>query len=95
MTQREAAEKMGVTARWVRKLVKRMKKQGDAVVVHGWHDCGPSFAAEQLAKRHQIHAGRETLRGWTIEAGLCKSKTRTIEDVHVWRPRDKSEHDWL
>jgi transposase len=35
MTQREAAEKMGVTARWVRKLVKRMKKQGDAVVVHG------------------------------------------------------------
>ena len=35
MTQREAAEKMGVTARWVRKLVKRMKKEGDAVVVHG------------------------------------------------------------
>jgi len=35
MTQREAAEKMGVSARWVRKLVKRMKKQGDAVVVHG------------------------------------------------------------
>jgi len=33
MTQREAAEKMGVTTRWVRKLVKRMKKQGDAVVV--------------------------------------------------------------
>src|SRR3982750_3317498 len=35
MTQREAAEKMGVTARWVRKLVKRMEKEGDAVVVHG------------------------------------------------------------
>lgn len=35
MTQREAAEKMGVTARWVRKLIKRMKKQGDQVVVHG------------------------------------------------------------
>jgi transposase len=131
MTQREAAEKMGVTTRWVRKLVKRMKKEGDAVVVHGlrgrasnrklsdktqrqalailrkpdWHDFGPTFAAEQLAKRHQIHVGKETLRGWMIEAGLWKNKVQTIEDVHVWRPRrsgfgelvqwDTSDHDWL
>src|SRR5882757_3633026 len=131
MTQREAAEKMGVTARWVRKLVKRMKKEGDAVVVHGlrgrasnrklsdktqrqaltilkkpdWHDFGPTFAAEQLAKRHQIHVGKETLRGWMIEAGLWKSKVQTMEEVHVWRPRrsgfgelvqwDTSDHDWL
>ena len=131
MTQREAAEKMGVTPRWVRKLVKRMKKQGDAVVVHGlrgrasnrklsakiqrqavtilkkpdWHDFGPTFAAEQLAKRHQIHVGKETLRGWMIEAGLWKSKVQAIQDVHVWRPRrtgfgelvqwDTSDHDWL
>jgi len=35
MSQREAAEKMGVTARWVRQLLKRMAKQGDAVVVLG------------------------------------------------------------
>lgn len=35
MTQREAAERMGVTERWVRRLLRRMKKQGDAVVVHG------------------------------------------------------------
>src|SRR3954453_8818896 len=131
MTQREAAEKMGVTARWVRKLVKRMKKEGDAVVVHGlrgrtsnrklsdktqrqalailrkpdWHDFGPTFAAEQLAKRHGIHVGKETLRGWMIEAGLWKSKVQTIEDVHVWRQRrsgfgelvqwDTSDHDWV
>jgi hypothetical protein len=108
-----------------------MKKQGDAVVVHGlrgrtsnrklsdkterqalailkkpdWHDFGPTFAAEQLAKRHQIHVGKETLRGWMIEAGLWRSKTQTIEDLHVWRPRrtgfgelvqwDTSDHDWL
>lgn len=131
MTQREAAEKMGVTARWVRKLVKRMKKQGDAVVVHGlrgrssnrklsdktrrqalailkkpdWHDFGPTFAAEQLAKRHQVHVGKETLRRWMIEAGLWKSKAQMSQDVHVWRPRrtgfgelvqwDTSDHDWL
>jgi transposase len=35
MTQREAAERMGVSERWVRKMLRRMKKQGDAVVVHG------------------------------------------------------------
>ena len=34
MTQREAAERLGVSERWVRKLLRRMKKQGDAVVVH-------------------------------------------------------------
>jgi len=131
ITQREAAEKMGVTARWVRQLVKRMVKQGDAVVVHGlrgrpsnrklsaktqrqalailkkpeWHDFGPTFAAEQLAKRHQIQVGKETLRKWMIEAGLWKSQTQAHPEVHVWRPRrtafgelvqwDTSDHDWL
>src|ERR1041384_7578140 len=35
ITQREAAGRMGVSERWVRKLLRRMKKQGDAVVVHG------------------------------------------------------------
>jgi transposase len=31
ISQREAASKIGVSDRWVRKLLKRMKKQGD-----GW-----------------------------------------------------------
>jgi transposase len=35
MTQREAAERMGVSQRWVRKLLRRMKTEGDRVVVHG------------------------------------------------------------
>jgi transposase len=131
MSQREAGEKMCVSARWVRKLLKRMAKQGDAVVVHGlrgrpsnrklsaqtqrqalailkqpdWHDFGPTFASEQLAKRHQIQVGKETLRGWMMEAGLWKSKSRRLQEVHSWRPRrsafgelvqwDTSEHDWL
>ena len=131
ITQREAARKMGVTDRWVRQLLKRMNKRGDAVVVHGlrdrasnrkigsqtqkraievlkqadWYDFGPTFASEQLAKRHQIRVGKETLRGWMIEAGLWKPGARRIEEVHCWRPRrsafgelvqwDTSEHDWL
>jgi transposase len=131
ISQREAAQKMGVSDRWVRTLLKRMSKQGDAVVVHGlrgrpsnrklpaktqrqalailkqpdWHDFGPTFAAEQLAKRHQIQVGKETLRGWMIQAGMWKSKSRRIPEVHEWRPRrsafgelvqwDTSEHGWL
>ena len=131
MTQRETAERMGVSERWVRKLLRRMKKQGDAVVVHGlrgrasnrklpaetqrqalailkqpdWHDFGPTFAAEQLAKRYQIQVGKETLRGWMIQGGMWKSQSRRLEEVHGWRPRrsafgelvqwDTSEHDWL
>src|ERR1019366_5947054 len=35
VTQRQAAGKMGVSDRWVRKLLLRMKSDGDAVVVHG------------------------------------------------------------
>ena len=35
ITQRHAAEKMGVSDRWVRKLLVRMKTDGDGVVVHG------------------------------------------------------------
>ena len=34
MTQKEAACRMKITARWVRQLVKRMKRKGDRVVVH-------------------------------------------------------------
>ena len=34
VTQRYAAEQMGVTVRWVRKLLGRFAEQGDSVVVH-------------------------------------------------------------
>ncbi len=131
MSQREAAQKMGRSDRWVRTLLKRMKKSGDAVVVHGlrgrvsnrklsaqtqkqvlailrepdWHDFGPTFAAQQLAKRHQIQVGKETLRGWMMEAGMWKPDARKSGEVHGWRPRrsafgelvqwDTSDHDWL
>jgi transposase len=131
ISQREAAKRMKISDRWVRTLLKRMKKHGDAIVVHGlrgrpsnrklpaktqkqamhilqqpdWHDFGPTFAAEQLAKRHQIQVGKETLRGWMIQAGLWQPGSRKSQDVHCWRSRrsgfgelvqwDTSEHDWL
>ena len=131
ITQREAAQRIGVSERWVRKLLRRMADQGDAMVVHGlrgrpsnrklpaetqrqvlamlrqpeWHDFGPTFAAEQLAKHHQIQVGKETLRKWMIQAGMWRSQPQRLREAHAWRPRrsgfgelvqwDTSEHDWL
>jgi len=130
-TQRFVASKMGVTDRWVRKLLVQMEQRGDAVVVHGlrgrasnrkiaddlrskalailaqpeWQDFGPTFASEQLRKRHGIGVGKETLRGWMMEAGIWRSRARKLNEKHCWRPRrsgfgelvqwDTSEHDWL
>lgn len=131
LTQRVGAERMGVTERWVRELLRRYEEVGDEVVVHGlrgrvsnrriaaevreealrlvgqpeWHDFGPTFAAEQLAKRHGIEVSKETLRGWMMAAGLWRGRRRRVEEIHRWRPRreawgelvqwDTSEHDWL
>lgn len=131
ITQRQAAEKMGVSDRWVRKLLTRLKTDGDGVVVHGlrgkasnrrieekirleavkvlkqpeWHDFGPTFASEQLAKRHNIIVSKETARGWMVEEGLWQAHPRKLTEVHQWRPRrngfgelvqwDTSNHDWL
>jgi hypothetical protein len=131
VTQKWAAEKMGVSDRWVRRLLVEMKVKGDAVVVHGlrgrpsnrgigkdirrqameivkspdWHDFKPTFASEQLAKRHQIQVSKETVRQWMIAEGIWQSKGIKLKEVHVWRPRrshygelvqwDTSDHDWL
>jgi hypothetical protein len=70
-----------------------------------WHDFGPTFASEQLAKRHNITASKETVRGWMVAAGLWKARSRKLGEKHFWGPRrsgygelvqwDTSDHDWL
>jgi hypothetical protein len=131
VTQKWVAEKMGVSDRWVRRLLVQMKTKGDGVVVHGlrgrisnrridekirerameivkspdWHDFRPTFASEQLAKRHQIQVSKETVRQWMMVEGIWQSKGRKVKEVHQWRPRrshygelvqwDTSDHDWL
>ena len=70
-----------------------------------WHDFGPTFASEQLAKRHQIEVSKETVRQWMIGEKIWESRSRKMKEVHPWRPRrshfgelvqwDTSTHDWL
>jgi transposase len=66
---------------------------------------GPTLAAEYLADRHGIYAGRETVRTWMIAGKLWRAQRQSIERIHAWRPRrsrvgelvqwDTSEHAWL
>jgi hypothetical protein len=66
---------------------------------------GPTLASEYLAKKHNLHIGREALRQMMRQAGLWRSRRRKVEAVHQWRTRrsargelvqwDTSEHDWL
>jgi hypothetical protein len=65
----------------------------------------PTLAAEYLADRHAIRAGRETVRTWMIEGKLGRAQRQTIEknpgmattpvavgELVQW---DTSEHAWL
>lgn len=66
---------------------------------------GPTLAAEYLAERHGVHAGRETVRKWMIEGKLWRAQRQRVEKIHQWRPRrsrvgelvqwDTCEHAWL
>src|ERR1035438_919169 len=66
---------------------------------------GPTLAAEYLANKHDIQAGRETVRKWMIEDKLWHAGRQRIEKIHQWRSRrsrvgelvqwDTSEHAWL
>ena len=51
-----------------------------------WHDFKPTFASEQLAKRHQIQVSKETVRQWMIRAKLRRGRKTQVKQVHVWRP---------
>jgi DNA-binding transcriptional regulator LsrR (DeoR family) len=61
ITQREAARKMGVTDRWVRKLLKRMNKRGDAVQL-------PEATSRELGLLH-TEAGGENVSVISSGAG--------------------------
>ncbi|HLD96036.1 MAG TPA: helix-turn-helix domain-containing protein [Alphaproteobacteria bacterium] len=68
-------------------------------------DFGPTFASEKLESCHGLKVNRETLRGWMIEEGLWKGRSRKKARVHQSRERrsrlgelvqiDGSHHDWF
>jgi hypothetical protein len=76
MTQREAAENIGTGERWVRKLLLRMKTEGDGVVVHGLRGKASNRKIPAAAKEQTMAALRQSEWhdfGPTFASGLwCK-----------------------
>ncbi len=76
-----------------------------ALVRSRYGDFGPTLACEYLAEQHGLVISREKLRQLLAAAGLWDPKPRTLNSVHVWRPRrscwgemlqwDTSVHAWL
>src|SRR5229473_878369 len=132
VTQRYASERMGVTDRWVRRLLVRMEEEGDGVVVHRlrgrasnrriekvveqqaleivqqpeWHDFGPTFASEQLAKQHGLEVSKETPAQMDDGRGGVEEPTaRGTQETLLARAArsccgelvqcDASTHDWI
>ena len=130
LTQREAAERLGLSVRQVKRLVARYRTRGAAGLVSGhrgkrsnnaidaatrrevlelvrerYRDFGPTFACEKLVELHGHRLSAETLRGWMIEDGLWRPKSRRAVREHPSRPRrecpgdlvqiDGSPHDWF
>jgi transposase len=89
-----------------RKLDEKIKERA-LEILRGdvYRGFGPTLAAEYLDRKHDIHAGRETVRGWMIEGKLWRASRQRVEKIHVWRQRrsrlgemiqwDTSEHAWL
>jgi transposase len=106
MTQREAAERMGVSDRWVRKLLERMKKQGDAVVIHGLRGRNSNRkiadktrkAALSILRRPEWHdfgptfAAEQLGKRQQIEVGKETLRGWMIEDG-LWQPGSRKLRD--
>jgi transposase len=89
-----------------RKIAAQVKQQAIEILSQEvYRGFGPTLGAEYLAKKHHLHVGRETLRGWMMAAKLWRAKPKRVEKIHTWRTRrsrcgelvqwDTSEHDWL
>ena len=98
LKQREAAERLGLGVRQVRRLAKRRRERGAAgmasrrrealrLVRERCADFGPTFAAEKLSEEHGLSLSRETLRKWMAEDGLWRPRRRREARVHQSRPR--------
>ena len=88
-----------------RKIDDAVRESMLELVRQRYTDFGPELAREHLAREHGFTHSTETLRGWMIEAGLCRPKKRRAKRVHSPRARraclgelvqiDGSHHDWF
>ncbi len=71
-----------------RKLDEKMKEQALEILGRDvYRGFDPTLAAEHLDRKHDIHAGRETVRGWMIEGKLWRASRQRVEKIHSGRER--------
>ena len=76
-----------------------------ALIRASYADFGPTLACENLAERHGIHLGVETVRQWMLADGIWRDRRQRLKPVHQPRYRrdcvgelvriDGSEHWWF
>ena len=87
------------------RLPRRYVDQVMAIVRERYADFGPTLAAEQLAKRHDLRVARESLRRMMIAAGVWQPRSERRKPVQQPRLRracygeliqvDGSDHHWF
>jgi transposase len=106
MTQREAAERMGVSERWVRRLLQRMKEEGDRVVVHGLrgrasnHKIATQVQAQalEMVQRPEWHdfgptfASQQLAQGHGIQVSE-ETLRRWMMEAGLWKSRGRKIED--
>jgi transposase len=109
LTQRAAAEQLGISERWVRELVRRVRKKGDRAVVHGLRGrpSGRRIAAKTQAQAVDLYRKEYGDFGPTLAAeyladkhGIAVSKEtlrKWLIEAGAWtaEPRQVKElHVW-
>ena len=66
ITQVQAGKELGVTSRWVRELLRRMKARGDRAVVHGLRGKGSNRRLPEATKARavKVFAQQKQARQW-------------------------------
>src|SRR5260370_29202683 len=69
-----------------RKLDEKIQRAAKEILSRAvYSGFGPTLGAEYLADRHDIHAGRETVRTWMMEGKLWRAQRQRVEKIHQWR----------
>jgi len=99
ITQRQAAGRMGVTPRWVRRLLKKLKRKGDRAVVHGLRGKPSNRQIDERVRERAVELIRAEYRdfGPTLAAeylaeehGIVVGKEtvrKWMSEAQLWRPK--------
>jgi DNA-binding Lrp family transcriptional regulator len=90
ITQQRAAEKMKVSERWVRTLLKKLKREGDGVVVHGLRG---RTSNRKLAEKTQREAVRIVQREYADFGPTLASEY--LADKHALRVSKETLRKWM